>query len=459
MNTEKIGGLDDPVQLAEAIRLEYGAQLPAAPPRESHSDRERRREKTQFALEKDVMPLINRARVQAARPVLSVDEEDHVVELVLSAMFLLPHLFGILEREPMAEDLVVFGADPVRVDLADGQIKEYAPLVPFDAALERIISNVAMDHHRPFSFEAPFVDVQLAPHLRLHGQGFDVVSRPAIFIRVHRVLGATIDEMVAAGSMSRGLGYMLKTVVPEAQLSVNVTGPQGSGKTTVLRAMLLAYPESTRMVTVESDFELGMVSLGRRWTQEMQARLPVTSKWQGITPAGLMPHTLRTRADVLVIGEVRGDEGAAAIRAAGVGQGAMCTVHGISAQAGLEQLVDRLAETGTPQDIARRMTYGAFDIVVHCTVNPGNRLRWVGEVVAPLLEGGEPKIHQLWEPPPHASDLRPRASKVVWPAQLLNKIRSRFPDFDEDLARDDTYAPHTRIGVADPSRNGHGVHT
>ena len=189
MSPEKVGLLDDPVQLAEALRLEYGAQLPAAEPRESHRDRELRREKTKYALEQEVMPRVNRARVSAGRPVLSVEQEDHVVELVLSAMFLLPHLFGILEREPLAEDLMVFGADPVRVDLATGEIKEYPPLVPFDAALERVISNVAMDHHRPFSFEAPFVDVQLAPHLRFHGQGFDVVSRPAIFIRVHRVLG------------------------------------------------------------------------------------------------------------------------------------------------------------------------------------------------------------------------------------------------------------------------------
>ena len=63
-------------------------------------------------LEHEVMPRVNRARVSAGRPVLSVEQEDHVVELVLSAMFLLPHLFGILEREPLAEDLVVFGARP-----------------------------------------------------------------------------------------------------------------------------------------------------------------------------------------------------------------------------------------------------------------------------------------------------------------------------------------------------------
>ena len=148
----------------------------------------------------------------------------------------------------------------------------------------------------------------------------------------------------------------------------------------------------------------------------------------------------------------------AAIRAAGIGAGTMCTVHGISAQAGLEQFVDRMGESGTPQEIARRMVYGAFDVVVHCEMNPNNRLRWVGEVVAPLLEGGEPKIHHLWEPSPHAGDLRARASKVVWPALLTQKIRSYFPDFDEARARDDSYAPHTRVGVPDPSRNGHGVH-
>ena len=172
----------------------------------------------------------------------------------------------------------------------------------------------------------------------------------------------------------------------------------------------------------------------------------------------MMPHTLRTRADLIVIGEVRGAEGAGRDPGRGDRAGTMCTVHGISAQAGLEQLVDRMGESGTPQEIARRMVYGAFDVVVHCEMNPNNRLRWVSEVVAPLLEGGEPKIHHLWEPSPHAGDLRARASKVVWPALLTQKIRSYFPDFDEARARDDTYAPHTRVGVPDPSRNGHGVH-
>ena len=82
-----------------------------------------RQEKTKFVLETEVMPQINEARVRASNPVLSLEEEDRVVEMILSSMFLLPHLLGILEREPLAEDLLVIGAGPVRVDRADGTVR------------------------------------------------------------------------------------------------------------------------------------------------------------------------------------------------------------------------------------------------------------------------------------------------------------------------------------------------
>jgi hypothetical protein len=102
------------------------------------------------------------------------------------------------------------------------------------------------------------------------------------------------------------------------------------------------------------------------------------------------------------------------------------------------------------------MVYKAFDLVVQCDMD-ARRLRWIGEVVHPLLEGDQPKIHTLYEPSVHGTDLRARSSATVWPARLLRKIRMNFPDFDESLARDDTYRPHGRIGVADPAHNGEQV--
>ncbi|MET0146093.1 MAG: ATPase, T2SS/T4P/T4SS family [Ilumatobacteraceae bacterium] len=456
-NVDRIGTVEDLAQLADLIRREFGAQLPPAPPRESHHERELRQEKTKFVLENEVMPQINETRVRASNPVLSLDQEDRVVEMILSSMFLLPHLLGILEREPLAEDLIVIGAGPVRVDRADGTYELYPPLVSDDRALERVISDVAQAHHRPFSFESPAVDVQLSPRLRFHGQGYDVVRRPAIFIRVHRVLGASVLDMYESGAISSGIAYLLGTVVPTARLSAAFSGVQGSGKTTQLRAALLAYPSDTRILTIETDFELGIGGLGRDWTQEMQARIPVTTKDRGITCGDLMRPALRTRADVISIGEVRGDEGGPAIRAANIGQGTLVTVHGDSAEAGLEQLVDRVCEDGTPRDIARRMVYKSFDLVVQCTMAP-DRSRWVGEIVHPLMEGDHPKIHTLYEPSAHASDGRARATGTVWPARLLHKIRMNFAGFDMAAAMDDSYRPLGRVGIADPHTNGDEVH-
>ena len=96
-----------------------------------------------------------------------------------------------------------------------------------------------------------------------------------IAIRVHRVLGATFADLFRWGALTVGLRYFLGEAAPKAGLSQAYTGAQGSGKTTFVRAVGLAHDEDTRMLTIETDFELGLASLGRPWTQEMQARIPV----------------------------------------------------------------------------------------------------------------------------------------------------------------------------------------
>ena len=103
------------MELAEQVRREFGAQLPAAPVRESHADRDRRQEQTKFELETKVLPIVNEQRVASREPALTETQEDIVVELILSAMFLLPRLYGILATEPLAEDVLVFPGQPVRV--------------------------------------------------------------------------------------------------------------------------------------------------------------------------------------------------------------------------------------------------------------------------------------------------------------------------------------------------------
>ncbi len=436
--------------LAESVRRSFGERLPPAPVRESVKDRELRMERTKYVLETDIMALVNDQRLAAREPVLAREDEDRVVTAVVGAMFLIPQLMAILANEPLAEDAAQIGAGPLRVDRADGTVGFYPPLVDRPEQLQAMISDVAQQHHRPFSQEAPFVDVQLSRHLRFHGQGFDVVAEPAIFIRVHRAMGATYDDLHRWGSVSRGLAYFLGTVSPTVKLSQLVTGVQGSGKTTVLRASALAYPDHTRIATVETDFELGLAGLGMDWTQEMQARIPVTSDADGISCADLMRPLLRTRADVNIIGEIRGDEASAAVRAANVGAGTLATVHGTSAEVGLGQMVDRMVEAdGMDRKLAQRLVYESFDLVVHCEIS-ANRRRWVKEVIAPSVEGDQPKFHTLYGPDYDTGDERARARHTPWPARLLAKINMSMPDFDHARAVDDTLVPF--VDAAETSR-------
>ena len=101
--------VDDVATIAAVVRREYGQRFPAAPVRESHADRERRLERTKHQLETEILPLVNEERIARREVPLTTEDEDRVVETILSAMFLLPALMGTLEREPLAEDLIVLG--------------------------------------------------------------------------------------------------------------------------------------------------------------------------------------------------------------------------------------------------------------------------------------------------------------------------------------------------------------
>ena len=93
------------------------------------------------------------------------------VGLVVSEIFGLPRLLTVL-RDPQVTDVLVFGADRVRVERSDGSRQLLPPLVRRDRDLERIIYDTATSRRRPFNRENPFVDLELEPGVRFHGEGF-----------------------------------------------------------------------------------------------------------------------------------------------------------------------------------------------------------------------------------------------------------------------------------------------
>ena len=416
-------------QLAVDVRRQWGDRFPVAARDESARERDLREELTREVLDRTVLPELNQQRMVARSAPLTAAEHETLIELVVSEMFGLPRLLTVL-RDPQVTDVLVFGADPVRVERADGTHQMLPPIVRRDRDLERIIYDTATLRRRPFNRESPFVDLELEPGIRFHGEGFDVVQRPLITIRRAAVFGMSLADLAERGMLDDGAAALLRAAVA-ADMTIVVCGRMGSGKTTLLRALVHEIDEDDVIVTVETDFELNLAKMGRhRFVHAYQSRVPSTSDGVGISCHAMMVPAVRTRADWIVVGEVRGAEGGALVQAMSIGQGAMATVHGGSAKDGVERLAELIAyHNGAELRMARWQVYRSIDLVVH--VSGDNRSgRTVTEIAAPSVEedGARFVMHRLFSVRPGVTDQRPRpASEPQRP--MLERLLAHTPDF------------------------------
>src|SRR5205085_12417033 len=111
---------------------------------------------------------------------------------------------------------------------------------------------------------------------------------------------------------------------------VLVSGPPGSGKTTLVNALLRAVPASHRVLGAEETRELSAPLLHGCYYQTRPAG-PDTGEGE-VTLRDLVRLALGMRPDLLVVGEVRGAEAYELTRAANAGCGVVCTIHANSAR-------------------------------------------------------------------------------------------------------------------------------
>ena len=133
-----------------------------------------------------------------------------------------------------------------------------------------------------------------------------------------------------------GLPQVYKELVLKPRGLVVVTGPSGSGKSTTLSAMInyLNDTEYRRVVTIEDPIEF--VYTNNKCT--------ITQRELGTdtqTFATALRHVLRQDPDVILVGEMRDMETAAAVlNSAETGHLVLTTGHAVSASQSIERIVD-----------------------------------------------------------------------------------------------------------------------
>jgi pilus assembly protein CpaF len=292
---------------------------------------------------------------------------DRLREDVLGAGPLEPLL-----RLPGVTDVLVNGAEAVFVDRGDG-LERTEIVFADDAAVRRLAQRLAAAAGRRLDDASPHVDLRLADGTRFHAV-LAPIARPGtvISLRVPRRRGFTLDELTDAGTVTRDAARLLRGVV-EARLAFVVSGGTGTGKTTLLAALLGLVPADQRIVVVEDSSELRpdhphVVGLESRTANvEGAGEIPMRT---------LVRQALRMRPDRLVVGEVRGDEVTDLLAAMNTGHEGGCgTVHANSA-ADVPARFEALAmAAGMSRPGVHSQLASAVDVVLHLGRDRAGRRR------------------------------------------------------------------------------------
>lgn len=169
-------------------------------------------------------------------------------------------------------------------------------------------------------------------------------------------------------------GEFLRSAVAGRQ-NILISGPTGSGKTTLTRALIAEIDEVERLITIEDAPELELAE-GRN-----AVRLFYSKDGMGLsrlTARHLLEACLRMRPERILLAEIRGSEAYQFLRAVNSGHpGSITSIHASSAELAFEQLALLVKESDAGREMAgdevRAFLKRVVDVVVHCDRVAGAR--------------------------------------------------------------------------------------
>jgi len=293
----------------------------------------------------------NEASLTAGREPMTPEDEEALINETLNAVF----GFGELERwlqDPTVQDVHINGFDRVFIKTRDGNRKQVSQVAASDAELRRLIADFARRMGRVeqrFDYANPIIDMQLPNGDRLNAM-FSVSSRPSMSIRRHNFAISSLDELLDLGVMDGVVARFLKACV-QSRRNIVVSGGTGTGKTTLLRALINEIEPSERIVTVEDNLELGISRFGEAHPNlvECEARGTNIEGLGGISMADLVVASLRMDPDRIIVGECRGAETVPMLLAMSQGnEGSMTSIHADSSKNVFNRIVTYAATIAQP---------------------------------------------------------------------------------------------------------------
>lgn len=289
-----------------------------------------------------------------------------------------PEEIRTLLLDPTISDLMINGTSGVYADRA-GVVENVSLSQAYTnerltAAIERVARALGQD----LTSQNPILNTRLPDGSRVAVVGPPAsIGGPTLTIRKFNKW-YTSDELVESGSLPREVRDLVVTFIMERKNGI-IAGGTGSGKTTLMKALLDHVPMTERLCVIEQPAELQILQ-------------PNTIRWEAVdaipgqvavTPSELLAAALRHRPDRIVMGEIRNEAGYDLLQAMNTGHGGtLSTIHASSAVDALNRLAN-LALSARPNlnhAFMRSETAKAIDYALYCE-RAANGRRQVREVI------------------------------------------------------------------------------
>ena len=325
---------------------------------------------------------------------------EHEPDLVSRALSCLhAELYGLgaletLTHIPGITDIYVNSPQDVWVQ-AHGQTQPVTLTFETEAQVRQLANRLIRAHGGRLDAAHPADDVHDDFGRRIHAVIPPLVENTHLSIRLPAQSCLTLAALRESGMFDGATEQALRTMIARRQNFV-VSGGTGTGKTTLLNALLGECEAWERLMILEDTPEL---SPQHPHTVSLKTRAANAEGAGEITLGDLLVQALRMAPDRLMVGECRGSEILHLLNAMNTGhQGAGTTLHANSAFAVPHRLAALGALAGLDERTVALHASTAFDRIIHLEQVQGVRriagiyrldLRQDALVVTPCEPAGE----------------------------------------------------------------------
>jgi len=261
------------------------------------------------------------------------------VNAIISDMEDLSPITEMLDDEHI-EDIMINNTQNIFVyDSRQGQVKRQERIDSTEI-LSRFVGKLKLYSTNSLS-KGNILDVHLPSKSRANiissPRGYDITIRnfrKAPFSIIDLINNGTLDYSIAARLWLYIDGFKVRPA------NLLIGGMPASGKTTLLNSLFSFLRPEQRVVTIEETYELDTSTQENCVNLETNEDMPMEA---------LVKNALRMRPDMIIVGEVRGEEANDMITAMNIGKIVLGTIHASSSR----DIINRLQHSpmNVPKDI------------------------------------------------------------------------------------------------------------